>query len=92
MGAFGNHNLHHGVILKHSNTSQSLYDAMDPDKDTLMTHQLGRKQLLDTEHRLLLHVERLLDKANYFQVRGLFSASPAMYGQLAGGEHLHYFQ
>jgi hypothetical protein len=62
--------------------SQNLYDAMDPDKDTLTTRQLGRKELLDTEHQLLLLVERLLDKANYFQVRGLLSASYAMYGLL----------
>ena len=41
---------------------------MDPDKDTVATRQLSRKQLLDTEHKLLLRVERLLDKANYFQV------------------------
>jgi hypothetical protein len=56
---------------------------MDPDKDTLTTRQqLGRKELLDTEHQLLLLVERLLDKANYFQVRGLLSASYAMYDLL----------
>lgn len=41
---------------------------MDPDKDTVTTQQLNRKQLLDAEHQLLLQVERLLDKANYFQV------------------------
>ena len=64
-------------------SSQNLYDAMDPDKDTLTTRQqLGRKELLDTEHQLLLLVERLLDKANYFQVRGLLSASYAMYDLL----------
>jgi hypothetical protein len=45
-----------------------LYDAMDPDKDTVATLQLNRKQLLDREHQLLLQVRRMLDKANYFQV------------------------
>ena len=42
---------------------------MDPDKDTVSSQpQLGRKELLRSEHQLLLLVERLLDKANYFQV------------------------
>lgn len=41
---------------------------MDPDKDTVVTRQLNRKELLDTERQLLLQVERLLEKANYFQV------------------------
>ena len=43
---------------------------MDPDKDTVATQQVNRKQLLDTEHRLLRLVDRLLEKANYYQVRG----------------------
>ena len=49
---------------------------MDPDKDTVATRQLSRKQLLDTEHKLLLRVERLLDKANYFQVAAGGEGSP----------------
>lgn len=47
---------------------QYLYDVMDPDKDTVATRQLNRKQLLDTERQLLLQVERILAKANYYQV------------------------
>lgn len=47
---------------------QYLYDVMDPDKDTVATRQLNRKQLLDTERKLLLQVERILVKANYYRV------------------------
>lgn len=47
---------------------QHLYDVMDPDKDTLATRQLGKKELLDREYQLLGRVEKLLDKANYFKV------------------------
>ena len=41
---------------------------MDPDKDTVATRQLGKKELLDREYQLLGRVEKLLDKANYFKV------------------------
>ena len=59
--------------------SQYLYDAMDPDKDTVTTLQLNRKQLLDREHQLLLLVQRLLDKANYFQVSSCSQIFRALY-------------
>lgn len=52
----------------HFPSLQHLYDAMDPDKDTVATRQLGKKELLDREYQLLGRVERLLDKANYFKV------------------------
>lgn len=61
--------------------SQYLYDVMDPDKDTVVTRQLNRKQLLDTERQLLLQVERLLEKANYFQV------SPSLIPDIADQSH-----
>ena len=41
---------------------------MDPDKDTVVTRQLTRKELLGREDQLLQLVGRLLDKANYFMV------------------------
>ena len=45
-----------------------LYDSLDPDKDTIKTEQLTKKELLDQEYWLLQKVDWLLDKANYFEV------------------------
>ena len=41
---------------------------MDPDKDTVHTRVLSRKQVLDDEYYLLKRVEKLLDKANFFEI------------------------
>ena len=45
-----------------------LYDSLDPDKDTIKTKQLTKKELLDQEYWLLQKVDWLLEKANYFEV------------------------
>lgn len=45
-----------------------LYDSLDPDKDTIKTKQLTKKELLNQEYWLLQKVDWLLDKANYFEV------------------------
>ena len=58
--------------------TQHLYDVMDPDKDTVATRQVNRKELLDQERRLLLEVERLLDKANYFMVSLTHHSTPSL--------------
>lgn len=47
---------------------QSLYDAMDPDKDTHQVRVVSRKEILDNEYYLLQRVEKLLDKANFFEI------------------------
>lgn len=47
---------------------QSLYDSMDPDKDTHQSRVLSTKQVLDNEYYLLQKVEKLLDKANFFEI------------------------
>lgn len=41
---------------------------MDPDKDTHQSRILSRKQVLDNEYYLLQKVEKLLDKANFFEI------------------------
>ena len=41
---------------------------MDPDKDTYQTTELSRKQVLDNEYLLLQKVEKLLEKANFFEI------------------------
>jgi hypothetical protein len=41
---------------------------MDPDKDTHRSRVPSRKQVLDNEYRLLQRVEKLLDKANFFEI------------------------
>ena len=45
-----------------------LYDSLDPDKDTIKTKRLTKKELLDQEYWLLQKVDWLLEKANYFEV------------------------
>ena len=47
---------------------QLLYDYMDPDKDTYQTRELSKKEILDNEYRLLLKVNKFLDKANFFEI------------------------
>lgn len=47
---------------------QFLYDPLDPDKDTIRSKQLGKKDMLDTEYWLLRKVEKLLEKSNYFKI------------------------
>ena len=47
---------------------QSLYDGIDPDKDTLKTRVLSKKQVLDSEYHLLQKAEHLLDKANFTEI------------------------
>lgn len=47
---------------------QLLYDNLDPDKDTFQTRDLSKKEVLDQEYWLLEKVEKLLDKANYYQI------------------------
>lgn len=41
---------------------------MDPDKDTHQSRVPSRKQVLDNEYYLLQRVEKLLDKANFFEI------------------------
>ncbi len=41
---------------------------MDPDKDTYRARKLSRKEVLDNEYYLLQKVEKLLDKANFFEI------------------------
>ena len=41
---------------------------MDPDKDTYRVRVLSRKEMLDNEYHLLQKMERLLDKANFFEI------------------------
>lgn len=48
--------------------AKSLYDIMDPDKDTHQTQVPSRKQILDGEYDLLQKVDKLLDKANFFEI------------------------
>ncbi len=47
---------------------QLLYDSLDPDKDTIRSKQMQKKDMLDTEYWLLQKVEKLLDKSNYFKI------------------------
>lgn len=48
--------------------SQLLYDNLDPDKDTIRTQQVTRKELLDDEFWLFQQLQMLLYKANYFHI------------------------
>lgn len=41
---------------------------MDPDKDTYQSRVLSRKAVLDNEYYLLQKVEKLLKKANFFEI------------------------
>lgn len=41
---------------------------MDPDKDTYQSRVLSRKEVLDNEYYLLQRVEKILDKANFFEI------------------------
>ena len=41
---------------------------MDPDKDTIEARELSRKEVLDNEYLLLQKVEKMLDKANFFEI------------------------
>lgn len=59
------------VLLQH------LYDCMDPDKDTIRVRPISKKELLDREYWLLQRVEKLLDKANYFEI-----PTPQLHGML----------
>ena len=56
---------------------QLLYDALDPDKDTLKTRKMTKQELLDNEYWLLQKVEKLLDKSNFFKIPQL-----QLYGRL----------
>ena len=47
---------------------QLLYDPVDPDKDTIRTQQMTKKEMLDNEYWLLQRVEKLLDKSNFFKI------------------------
>ncbi len=47
---------------------QLLYDPLDPDKDTIRSKQMPKKDMLDTEYWLIRKIEKLLDKSNYFKI------------------------
>ena len=47
---------------------QFLYDKMDPDKDTIHTTEVSKKEFFDDEYWFLQKLEMLLDKANYYKI------------------------
>jgi hypothetical protein len=47
---------------------KSLYDPLDPDKDTLKTKALSRQQTLDNEYWLLHKISILVNLANYTEI------------------------
>lgn len=64
--AFDTHFSHrfYGILEE----AKLLYDALDPDKDTLKTRKRTKSELLDNEYWLLQKVEKLLDKSNFFKI------------------------
>lgn len=58
---------------------------MDPDKDTYQARILSKKELLDNEYYLLQKVERLLDKANFFEIPRKKLLTELLHDQDRGG-------
>ena len=44
---------------------QSLFDPINPDKDTIATRELNRREKLDNEFWLLQKLEAIMEKANF---------------------------
>ncbi len=44
---------------------QSLFDPINPDKDTIATRELNVREMLDNEFWLLQKLEAIMEKANF---------------------------
>ena len=47
---------------------QSLFEPIDPDKDTITTRQWNRRERLDSEFWLLQKLGQVMDKANFHKI------------------------
>jgi hypothetical protein len=47
---------------------QSLFDPINPDKDTIQTRKWTRREKLDNEFWLLQRLEDIMEKANFHEL------------------------
>ena len=47
---------------------QTLYDHLDPDKDTIRSQELSSKEVMDNEYSLMQNVGLLLEMANFTEI------------------------
>ena len=56
------------ALLTDFYSQQSLYDPLNPDKETLVTRFIGTKERQDREYLLLQKLSKVLDKAGFYEL------------------------
>ncbi|XP_076470686.1 transmembrane protein 143-like [Babylonia areolata] len=57
-------NKYHGILQQ----LKLLFDPINPDKDTVQTRKVSRREKLDNEFWLLQQLEDVMEKANFFEL------------------------